>query len=82
MWRHNLQGFRTGFVRSLAEVAVAVVLDRKALFEHRGAAGNGTRGLYLWAFGAPGISSQIRIQGNYIGTDVTGTVGLGARFAW
>ena len=40
---------------------------------------NGSRGLYLWAFGAPGISSQIRIQGNYIGTDVTGTVGLGVQ---
>jgi hypothetical protein len=40
---------------------------------------NATRGLYLWAWGAPGISSQIRIQGNYIGTDVTGTVGLGVQ---
>jgi CSLREA domain-containing protein len=38
---------------------------------------NGSRGIFLWAFGGIGINSQIQIQGNYIGTDVTGAVGLG-----
>jgi hypothetical protein len=40
---------------------------------------NASRGIYVWAFGAPGISSQVRVQGNYIGTDVTGAVGLGVQ---
>jgi len=38
--------------------------------------GNGGPGVSLYAFDAPGITSQVRIQGNYIGTDVTGTAGL------
>ena len=57
----------------------ATTIGGDTLAERNIISGNGVRGLYLWAFGAPGISSQIRIQGNYIGTDVTGMVGLGVQ---
>jgi len=41
--------------------------------------GNTDTGVTLDGFPLPGISSQVRIQGNYIGTDVTGSVGLNAQ---
>ena len=57
----------------------ATTIGGDTLAERNIISGNGVRGLYLWAFGAPGISSQIRIQGNYIGTDATGRAGLGVQ---
>jgi CSLREA domain-containing protein len=64
------------FIGQITGLATTIGGDTAA--ERNIISGNG-RGLYLWAWGAPGISSQIRIQGNYIGPDVTGTVGLGVQ---
>ena len=36
-------------------------------------------GIYVYNYYAPASTQPVRIQGNYIGTDVTGTVGLGVQ---
>jgi CSLREA domain-containing protein len=40
---------------------------------------NGLDGVYVYNYFPPVNTEQVRIQGNYIGTDVTGTVGLGTQ---
>jgi hypothetical protein len=53
--------------------------DRNVISGNGASASVVKNGIYVYNYYPPVTTTQVRIQGNYIGTDVTGTVGLGVQ---